>query len=131
MIADRPDFNSVNRLSDVPSGPYLLVESTYRGGRENDERAVLVELVNQANGHVVGADLTVTLSDSSILFRDFAVAPDGAWRDSYGLKRDRLADLLPPDLASFTLVERLGQVVDHDGSDCLPVVDRKENSHGT
>lgn len=129
MIVDLPDFASVNDLADLPAGRYVLVESVYCGPGTPSCHAVLSEVVVPDTGRPVGADLQVVLPDATTLFRDFAIARDGAWRDSYGAKARSLADLLPPELARFRLVKRQGMLVDHDGQGGLsPVVNLEANN---
>jgi hypothetical protein len=79
----------------------------------------LSEIVSHETGRPVGADVQVMLHDGTSLFRDFAVARDGAWRDSYGAKAPELAELLPPELMEFTLVGRQAITVIHDGKGLL------------
>ena len=115
MIVDLPDFDSVNRLADLDPGRYLVMESTYHLAGASPCHAIFTEMVAPGTGRSVGADLQVLFQDGTMLFRDFAIARDGAWRDSYGAKAAALADLLPPELARFVLVRRRGILVDHDG----------------
>jgi hypothetical protein len=131
MIADLPNFVSMNRLEDLPAGRYVVVESVYHLAGEQPCHAVLSEIVPSDTGNPVGADLQVVLQDGTLLFRDFAIARDGAWRDSYGAKAAALADLLPPELARFTLVQRQGLRVDHDGCGRLSVASNSEKIHGS
>jgi hypothetical protein len=131
MIVDLPNFESINRLEDLPAGRYVVVESVYRLAGATPCGAVLSELVAVDTGLAIGADLQIALRDGTLLFRDFAVARDGAWRDSYGAKARSLADLLPPELAGFMLVSRKGIVVSHDGRGRLSAEPKPEQSHGS
>jgi hypothetical protein len=130
MIADYPEFESVNRLADLPAGWYYVVESTYELPGTPQCSAILSELVSWAETAALGADLQVILADNTILFRDFAVAPDGGWRDSFGAKANALADLLPLELKDFALVRRRRIFVDHDGKGSLQPIDDTEDRHG-
>lgn len=130
MIVDLPDFESINRLADLPAGRYAIVESVYLGPGTPSCHAVLSEVIVPDTGRAVGADLQVVLPDATMLFRDFAIARDGAWRDSYGAKAPSLADLLPPELAQFSLVTCQGILVDHDGKGRLRPASAPEVDHG-
>jgi hypothetical protein len=130
MIVDLPDFESINRLADLPAGRYAIVESIYQAPGMPSCHAVLSEVVVPDTGRSVGADLQVVLPDATMLFRDFSIACDGAWRDSYGAKAASLADLLPPELAQFTLVTRQGVLVDHDGQGRLIPATNPEADNG-
>jgi len=121
MIVDLPDFDSVNRLADLDAGRYIVIESTYHLAGTSPCHAILTEMVAPGTGRPVGADLQVVFRDGATLFRDFAIARDGAWRDSYGAKAPALADLMPLELARFVLVRRRGILVDHDGFGGLEV----------
>jgi hypothetical protein len=130
MITDFPDFESANRLADLPAGRYVIVESLYSRAAAPRCRVILSELVADGAGRATAADLQVVLQDGTVLFRDFSVTADGAWRDSYGAKADALADLLPPDLVRFELLRRQGIVVEHDGKGTLSLVASPEVNHG-
>jgi hypothetical protein len=130
VLIDLPDFESVNHLADMSAGHYAIVESVYRAAGGAYCHAVLSELVVPDTGNTIGADLQVVLSDGTTLFRDFAIARDGAWRDSYGAKAPSLADLLPAQLARFTLVQRRGILVGHDGLGRLSPTSRTEANDG-
>lgn len=130
MIVDFPDFISVNRLTELPAGRYIVMESVYTLRGAAPCNAIFSEIVADT-GRTVGADLQVVLADGTLLFRDFAVARDGVWRDSYGAKAAALADLLPPELAKFILVHRQGIAVEHDGSGQLIVIPNAEQTHGS
>lgn len=130
MITDLPEFESVNRLAGVPAGRYVIVESVYRLTGTSPCHAILSEIVRPDSGAPIGADLQVVLADRTTLFRDFALAPDGAWRDTYGAKAPSLADLLPPELARFRLVRRQAILVDHDGVGGLRPAAGGEANHG-
>jgi hypothetical protein len=66
-----------------------------------------------------------------MLFRDFAIARDGAWRDSYGAKAATLAELFPPELSRFRLLRRVGTSVEHDGKGTLTWIDNGGQRHGS
>lgn len=130
MIIDLPDFESQNVLAELPAGRYMVIESLYALERLPSCQVILSEIVTASESRTVGADLQILFSDGSSLFRDFAMAPDGGWRDSYGAKADTLADLLPPEVASFKLINRLGTLVEHDGHGRLIAVRDEEANHG-
>lgn len=130
MIIDFPDFESQNALTELPAGRYMIVESLYALESLPSCQVILSEIVSVNESRTVGADLQILFADGSSLFRDFAFAPDGGWRDSYGAKADTLADLLPPEVANFRLVNRLGTVVEHDGRGHLIAVGDGEANHG-
>lgn len=131
MIVSLPDFASVNRLEDLAAGRYFVVESVYRFAGVPPCHAVLSEIVLHDTGRSVGADVQVVLHDGTSLFRDFAIAPDGAWRESYGAKAPALADLLPPELMEFTLGGRQAIAVIHDGKGELNVASDLDGKHGS
>lgn len=128
MIIDFPDFESQNNLAELPAGRYVIVESLYALERLPSCQVILSEILSESR--TVGADLLINFADGSSLFRDFAMAPDGGWRDSYGAKADALGDLLPPEVANFKLINRLGTVVEHDGHGHLTAVGDRETNHG-
>lgn len=115
MLVDLPDFSSENRLADLPFGRYAVIESMYQLA-DPPCHAILTELLQADRQHAVAADLQVVLADREMLFRDFAVAPDGAWRDSYGATAASLGELLPMELADFLLVSRRKIDIEHDGA---------------
>jgi hypothetical protein len=146
MLIDTPGFVSMNSLADCPPGRYTIVESIYDSPRIPaseaalgaldplqflDCEAVLSELVPEGRKSAIGADLQLVLGDGTVLFRDFQVVPDGGWRDSYGAKADSLAGLLPPELSNFTLRQRQGLVVEHDGMGRIVPVYPAEANHGS
>lgn len=131
MITDFPDFESVNRLADLPAGRYVVVESTYGLPGDARYRAILTEIVPDGGNQAVGVDIQVGFPDGSLLFRDFARASDSAWRDSYGAKADSVADLFPQELARFELMQRHGTTVEHDGAGQLSVTVNIGTNHGT
>jgi hypothetical protein len=131
MIIDLPEFVSLNRLTDVPAGRFLVVESIYRRAGNAPCAAILSELIPEGSNASLGADLQVVLADGSILFRDFAIDHDGSWRDSYGAKANTLADLLPLELARLKLEQQRGALVEHDGSGQLTLIHSEEPKHGT
>lgn len=122
MIVEFPDFESKNSLADVAAGTYIVVESLYLSARTSGCQAIVSELLRADPQRRVGVDLQITLADGLVLFRDFARAHDGAWRNSYGAKANALEDLLPPELARFRLARRMCTVVEHDGQGTLVVV---------
>lgn len=116
MITDLPDFDSVNKLNDLPQGRYVVVESVYlRDGRSPME-AVLTEMVTLAENKIVCVDLQVMTVAGELRFRDFCLTPSGSWRDSYGATAFQLRDLLPSELSDCVLTLRRGTFVHHDGS---------------
>jgi hypothetical protein len=131
MVIDFPGFASMNRLSDFPRGRYTVVESIYDSARFPDHQAILSELVPAGGNAVIGADLQLLLDDGTVLFRDFQRLPDGGWRDSYGAKAGSLDGLLPPELSDFTLRQRHGMPVEHDGMGRIVPVSPAEANHGS
>lgn len=131
MIIDCPGFASVNRLADCPPGRYNVVESIYGSGRFPGLRAILSELVPVGGNAAIGVDLQLLLDDGTAFFRDFQLARDGGWRDSYGARADSLDGLLPPELTNFRLKRRQGLVVEHDGMGRLVPIAQGEARHGT
>ncbi|WP_371765515.1 hypothetical protein [Massilia sp.] len=131
MIVDVPQFRSLNKLADLPAGRYSVVESIYYGGTASSCIAILSEIIPSRALAAVAADLQVITADGVILYRDFACAPDGAWRDSYGAKAATLGELLPAELSRFRLTQRVGTIVQHDGKGSLTRIDNEEHGHGT
>lgn len=115
MITDLPDFESVNKLEELPRGRYIVVESIYRRGVEWSAQATMSEILTVAEGRTVGIDMQVLTDEGEFRFRDFYLTASGVWRDSYGATAWKLQDLLPPELVKYTLMSRRGTVVDHDG----------------
>lgn len=112
MISTPPGFASLNRLSDLLAGRYIAIKSQYRLAEGDGYRAEIWELLDISTSTVIAADLMFYPPDGTCLFRDFALLPDGRWRDSYGARADRLGDLLPPELGQFSLQGRVGAIVD-------------------
>lgn len=131
MIINAPEFRSLNRLDDLPAGRFFIVESVYSGGAASGCTAVLSEIIPCSAALAVAMDIQIILADGAMLFRDFAVAPDGAWRDSYGAKAAALAELFPPELSRFRLVRRVGTIVEHDGKGALTRLDNEGQLHGS
>lgn len=130
MITELPDFVSVNQLSDVPPGQYLVVESFYARS-DKAVSGLLRELISAENNRTVAADLQFAMEDGLLRFRDFALCADGTWRDSYGARGNALADLLPPDFLRYTLVKRRAIRVQHDGRADLVQIRDEGNSYGS
>lgn len=114
MISSPPGFASLNRLSDLLAGRYIAIKSQYGLEAGEGYRAEMLELLDIGTSTVIAADLKFYPPDGTCLFRDFALLPDGRWRDSYGARADRLGDLLPPELGQFSLHGRVGAIVDID-----------------
>lgn len=130
MIADLPDFRSINRLDELPRGRYVVVESVYRPNGRSTTHAVMTEIVTFVGNETIGVDLQVFMGDGELRFRDFCLTASGAWRDSYGATAWMLKDLLPRDLLTLALKSRQGTIVDHDGRGKLIQVRAKEHQDG-
>lgn len=130
MITDLPGFVSVNTLEALPRGRYFVVESIYQRGAESSALVTMSEILPVAENRTVAVDLQVLTDEGELRFRDFYMTASGAWRDSYGATAWTLQDLLPPELAKFTLASRQGTVVDHDGHGNLLKVPAKEQNYG-
>lgn len=130
MIIDQPHFISENRLADLPAGGYIVVESVYARIRDALPAVVLSELLCAATHCTIGADLLFTDADGVQWLRDFCVAADGSWRDSYGARAGSLADLLPSELQPFVLMSRRGITVHHDGNGHLIRTSLEAKNHG-
>lgn len=129
MITYLPDFVSLNRLDDVPPGRYFVVESLY-ALKGSVPTALLRELVT-VNNNTVAADLQFSGADGTVLFRDFALCPDGTWRDSYGSRSEHLANLMPSEFMRYQLIDRKALQVEHDGQANLTPVVEKGGNHGS
>jgi len=93
-------LHSVNSPSDLAPGQYGI-ECHYYGPDETGLRAMFVDYV-PASGKVAAAcDLLVVEPDGAVRARDFVLMADRAWRDSDGTKSDRLAALLPKEIAKL------------------------------
>ena len=130
MITDFPGFGSVNTLETLPSGRYFVVESIYHRAAESSAQVTMSEILPVAENRTVAVDLQVLTDEGELRFRDFYLTASGAWRDSYGATAWKLRDLLPPELAKYTLTSRQGTVVDHDGHGNLLQVPEKEQNYG-
>lgn len=115
MITDFPEFESVNKLIELPTGRYIVVESFYRANAEFFVQATMSEIYSVAQNRIVGADIQILTEQGDLYFRDFYLTASGAWRNSYGATAWNLRDLLPGELLNYTLTSRRGTVVDHDG----------------
>lgn len=98
-------FESINKLTDFQNGKYREVSSMYQSG-DGTTTAILKEFAFDQIPFASACELVVVLPDQNVLFRDFMLLPDGSWRDSYGGRRDSLAELLPPELFDLRLVSR-------------------------
>lgn len=131
MISTPPGFASLNRLSDLPAGRYIAIKSRYSLTEGGGYRAEMWELLDIGPSTVIAADLMFYPSDGTCLFRDFALLPDGRWRDSYGARAERLGDLLPPELGQFSLHGRVGAIVDIDTDGGFAWHSEKGGHHGS
>lgn len=130
MITDLPGFVSVNKLEALPRGRYFVVESIYQCAADSSALVTMSEILTVAENGTVAVDLHVLTDEGELRFRDFCLTSSGAWRDSYGATAWKLQDLLPPELAKYTLRSRQGTVVDHDGHGNLLQVPAKEQNYG-
>ena len=130
MITDLPGFVSVNKLEALPRGRYFVVESIYQRAADSSALVTMSEILTVAENRTVAVDLHVLTDEGELRFRDFCLTSSGAWRDSYGATAWKLQDLLPPELAKYTLRSRQGTVVDHDGHGNLLQVQEKEQNYG-
>ena len=130
MISDLPGFVSVNKLESLPSGRYFVVESIYQPAAESSALVTMSEILTVAGNRTVAVDLQVLTDEGELRFRDFCLTASGAWRDSYGATAWKLQDLLPSELAKYTLTSRQGTVVDHDGHGNLLQVPAREQNYG-
>lgn len=112
MISTPPGFASLNKPSDLLAGRYIAIKSQYGLSEGNGYRAEMWELLHIGTSTVIAADLMFYPPDGTCMFRDFALLPNGRWRDSYGARGDTLGDLLPPELGQFSLHGRVGAIVD-------------------
>jgi hypothetical protein len=100
------DFTSLNKLSELPAGEYLGSCSVYLSPQIQAKIIVLEYGLAGAVVVVSVVDLLIVDESGSVFFRDFIRMADLTWRDSYGLRRDSLGELLPPEILSFALFER-------------------------
>lgn len=131
MISTPPGFSSLNRLSDLLAGRYIAIRSQYALAEGDRYRAEMCELFDIATSTVIAADLMFFPPDGTCLFRDFALLPDGRWRDSYGARGDWLGDLLPPELGHFSLHGRVGAIVDIGSDGSFTLHTEKEGQDGS
>lgn len=94
-----------NTKQQLQSGTYEGTCSLYVD-LETKINCLLMEYGIKASDIVSAAEIIITNAQGEHFFRDFMKMPDDSWRDSYGKRADTLAELLPPEIMSFHLVER-------------------------
>ena len=100
-----PNFQSVNKLSDISDGRYKERQDLYLD-ESGDTRCLVRKFTHESstNANVV----EVLLSEGEALFaRDFVQLEDGKWRDSDGNQSLSLLELMPDRLDGLRLVESL------------------------
>jgi hypothetical protein len=104
-------FHSVNSSADLKPGRYSVACSSY-GRIESGFIAVLFHFSPAGGGQAVVVDLLLMEGDGTLRARDFLWLPDRSWRDSDGLRADRLDALLPVELLSLQLSRKaaLGEI---------------------
>lgn len=135
MLTEIYGLKTENELLGVDGGLYELIESDYWDDGCNT-LAKTIELQREGTGNTVACDLIVRLSNGDVLFRDFMKMPDGSWRDSYGRIADMLFDLLPIEIADFTLSRRSTRTIKLVGGEIIDSGSPIENAgkgdfHGT
>lgn len=98
-------FQSVNSPSDLQAGLYSASCTFYRDGR-SALSALYFEYALHSTGEPQACDLVVIEPDGVVRARDFVWMPDRSWRDSDGLRANRLWALLPPEFLPLQFVRR-------------------------
>ena len=96
-------FHSVNSPDDLAPGRYSAVGLFY-ASNSDPLRAVLVEYTLTPSEEPLACDLLVIEADGSVRARDFVWLNDRSWRDSDGLRANRLSALLPAELLPLQFV---------------------------
>lgn len=96
-------FESLNKPEHLPPGEYAACCSIYEGG-DPRIRILFFEYSPTGTESPVAADLVVLRNDGSVSMRDFMQLPDNSWRDSYGLRSDEMASLLPVEIFEYPQV---------------------------
>lgn len=94
-----------NTKEQLPPGIYQGTCSLYTDSKTKIN-CLLMEYGIKAFDTVTVAEILITNEQDEHFFRDFMQMPDDSWRDSHGRRADTLAELLPPEILSFKLVER-------------------------
>ena len=98
-------FESVNSRNDLAPGRYDATCSYYLApGRSL--RLMLFEYAREESREPAACDLLVVEEDGCVRARDFVWLPDRSWRDSDGVRSNRLASLLPMELLKLQFLRR-------------------------
>ena len=111
-----PDFLSINKISDLRQGTYSKVCSEYQNA--GGTAAILInEYRHEFEESPCVVDLVIIDNMQFVRAADFMQLPSGQWRTSTGQVGPTLADVLPPELDGFRLVEEnnAGKVYVGDG----------------
>ncbi|WP_034303068.1 hypothetical protein [Herbaspirillum sp. RV1423] len=111
-----PDFASINKISDLRQGTYSKVCSEYQNA--GGTAAILInEYRYEFEEAPCVIDLIVIDNMEFVRAADFIQIQSGQWRTSTGQVGPTLADVLPPELETFRLVEetKSGDVYVGDG----------------